>query len=381
MDKNNSNVQRPVCEQDEYYKEITELCHGVTEAKFYPSYGEASWKCACGHENENALENCEKCSVSRDRLNIVFSELFLIQRRSENEIKRRTAEKRRKEEEAEKWRKIDPEVENIYTEAQKFEETRDNYLAAAEKLEKIKGYKDADELAKEYRELAESAPIYDRKTLKERRNKKIKKTVSITAISAALLLVIYAVLYFTVIAPHGMRYEITDGEVTITSYDTFFGGEHVKIPEKMFGKKVTAIGDYAFAECSAIVSVEIPSTIEIIGQNAFLKCSSLKEIVIPESVTEVASSAFSNCESLKKVEIYGNIDSISIAAFYDCGELLEIIIDAKITKIDSIAFSGCNKLREIKFGGTEEEWSNVSILSGNSTLDDIPVVFEYSSKK
>ena len=56
------------------------------------------------------------------------------------------------EEEAEKWRKIDPNIENVYSEAQDFEPTRDNYLEAAKKLEAIKDYKDSSALAQKYRE-------------------------------------------------------------------------------------------------------------------------------------------------------------------------------------------------------------------------------------
>ena len=380
MDKNNELLQKKICEQDEYYSEIIELCEGVTEARFYPWYGENSWKCACGHENASDADTCESCTVSRDRLKIIFSELFLIQRRSENLNKKRIAEKRRAEEEAEKWRKIDPDIDRIYNDAQVFEETRDNYIAAAEKLERIKGYKDAEAIAAEYRALAESAPVYDRKTLKERRKRTAKKISLVVFSALAVIFVIYAALYFTLIAPDGMRYEISGDEVTITSYDTFFGGKHAKIPEEIRGKKVTAIGNDAFSGASALISVEIPNSVTKIGQNAFKGCKSLKEIVIPESVSELGAAAFMGCSSLTRAEIYGDIKIIKISAFSECSELSKITLAKPLSRVETTAFYNCGNVKIIKFGGTREQWEKMTVENGNPPFEKAAVVFEYNSK-
>ena len=58
MDKNNENMQavnnqRPLLENDEYYKEITELCSGATEPKFYPEFGNAFGILKSGIEGMN----------------------------------------------------------------------------------------------------------------------------------------------------------------------------------------------------------------------------------------------------------------------------------------------------------------------------------------
>ena len=126
--------------------------------EFYPVFEEKYWVCTCGCKNGVDADTCTDCAVGADKLRLIFSELFLMQKRNENTIRKRVSEKRKMEEDAEKWRRIDPEVENIYQSAKDFEGTRDNYLAAAKKLEAISGYKDASELAERYRELAESAP-------------------------------------------------------------------------------------------------------------------------------------------------------------------------------------------------------------------------------
>ena len=378
MDKNNGSTQRPVCEQDEYYAEITELCKGITDAKFYPEYTEDLWRCACGCENPDGQDICNSCSASKERLRVIFSELFLAQKRYENEARKRAAEKLRVEQDAEKWRKIDPELEKIYTEAQSFEETRDNYLAAAKKLDSIKGYKDAESLAAEYRRLAETAPLYDKNTLAKKRGR-IAKRISLAVVGIlAVALTVYAILYFTLIAPGGIRYEINGDEVTVTSYDTFFGGRHANIPETLRGKRVTAIGNSAFAELSALKSVNIPSSVTSIGQNAFRGCSSLVSVTLPESVKEIGSSAFSGCTSLERVEILGDVKTLGIATFSECEELSGIYFAHAPKTVESTAFFGCGRLAIIKFAGSREEWKSIEIQQGNDFFENAAVVYNYT---
>ena len=376
MDRNKEDLKK-INEGDEYYDEIKELTQNIPKSEFYPVFEEKSWACTCGHENGIDAESCVECSASADKLRLIFSELFLMQKKNENAAKRRVSERLRVEEEAEKWRKIDPEVENIYQSAMDFEETRDNYLEAAQRLESIKGYKDSEALAKEYRELAENAPIYDAVTRKSMRAKRRKKIFSIILVAVLSAFVLYALAYFTLIAPRGMRYCVNNGEVTITSYDTFFGGKHAKIPEKLLGKPVTAIGDKAFAGSSALLSVEIPNTVKSIGASAFENCTGLKTVVIPESVTQLGSSVFSNCKSLKTVEIRGKVDNIGIATFFECERLAEVVFHHSPARVETIAFSGCVRLRDIRFTGSEDKWNTV-IEKGNDELDDAVISYNYN---
>ncbi len=383
MDNNNENMQainpqKPILEEDEYYKEISELCAGSTTPKFYPEFSDEMWRCTCGCKNDAECEKCTECGVSQDRLRLFFSEIFLLQKRNENEARRKAQEKRRMEEEAEKWRKIDPDIERVYSEAQKFEPTRDNYLEAAKKLDAIKDYKDSGAVAAKYRELAESAPLYDKKTLAQMRNKKIKKIVNISLVAVVALLAIYIILYFTVIAPGGMRYKIVDGEVTITSYDQFFGGKNVVIPEEILGKKVTEIGDYAFEDCTVIRSVKIPDTVRRIGHGAFRGCDSLEKLVIPASVTEFGTTTFSSCDKLAQVELYAQAKLLPMTMFRDCSKLSTVIIDMPLAKIDSSAFYKCINIKVVKYSGTREEWEKIDIQGGNESLIQAALQYEYA---
>ncbi len=376
MDNNREDLKK-INEGDEYYAEIKELTQNMEKSEFYPVFTDKSWICTCGCENSAESEKCSECYAEADKLRLVFSELFLMQKRSENAARKIVADRIKMEEDAERWRRIDPEVENIYQSAIADKETKSEYLEAAEKLDSIKGYKDADTLAKEYRELAEEAPELHRAEIKERRAKKVNKIAKIALVALGALLVLYAILYFTVIAPRGMRYKINNGEVTVTSYDTFFGGKHAEIPEKLMGKPVTAIGDRAFADSPALLSVSIPNTVRSVGASAFESCTSLKSVILPESVTYIGTSAFSNCKKLQSVEICGNVSEIKMSTFFDCEKLAEVIFHYSPSRVESIAFKGCSRLRDIRYTGSEDTWCVEIGDSSNDELADAVISYNY----
>ena len=145
-----------------------------------------------------------------------------------------------------------------------------------------------------------------------------------------------------------LTYAISDGEVTITGYETEPLGE-LLIPETIDGYPVTTIGVGAFAACSAVTSVDMPSvkTIERnafgsiyyntmsiksinminvceIRELAFEYCDLLTEVTIP-NVQKIGDYAFYNCSALKCVDI-SNIQSIGLGAFSRCWELSSVII-------------------------------------------------------
>ena len=75
------------------------------------------------------------------------------------------------------------------------------------------------------------------------------------------------------------------------------------------------IGEYAFAYCSGLTSLAIPSSVSSIGRAAFSNCSGLTSLSIPSSVTSIGEEAFAN-ESLKSMYVYWNIPvPISVAVF------------------------------------------------------------------
>lgn len=58
---------------------------------------------------------------------------------------------------------------------------------------------------------------------------------------------------------------------------------------------LTFIGDEAFENCTALVSIKIPGRVASIGDEAFKGCTSLTTVRIPASVSEIGDDAFEGC--------------------------------------------------------------------------------------
>ena len=112
-------------------------------------------------------------------------------------------------------------------------------------------------------------------------------------------------------------------------------------------KDNTYISNSAFANCSGLISVEIPSNVININQYAFYYCHSLTSVTIPNSVTSIGQWAFFSCTNLTSVEIPSSVTSIGKTAFYNCTRLTSVTIPSGVTSIGDQAFYNCNKLTSI----------------------------------
>ena len=154
-----------------------------------------------------------------------------------------------------------------------------------------------------------------------------------------------------------------------------------KIRNRVAGCEVTSIGWAAFYGCSALTSINIPSSVTSIGGWAFEDCSALTSINIPSSVTSIEPTSFSGCSSLtaftvdannpnycadgcmlfnkekttlicasgsqKTYNIPSSVTSIGEYAFHDCRSLTSINIPSSVTSIGKDAFHGCSSLTSI----------------------------------
>lgn len=97
-------------------------------------------------------------------------------------------------------------------------------------------------------------------------------------------------------------YTVKNKKATITEVDMEAKGE-IKIPSKLGGYPVTAIGDFAFILNAGITSVIIPDSVEKIGYGVFSSCFSLKSVSIGKGLKTLDGNPFSGCESLKTITV------------------------------------------------------------------------------
>lgn len=121
----------------------------------------------------------------------------------------------------------------------------------------------------------------------------------------------------------------------------------ITIPAELDGRKVSAIGDSAFADCTSLETVKISDGIECLKNAAFYRCSNLKNMTIPDSVTSIGDFAFYYCTGLQSIMIPKGVTSIGDSAFEECSSLESIMIPEGITSINKKVFSGCTGLRSV----------------------------------
>lgn len=128
---------------------------------------------------------------------------------------------------------------------------------------------------------------------------------------------------------------------------------------------VTSINSHAFYNCSQLSSINFPASLKSISEFAFSKCSSLTSIELPISLTHIATNAFSECSSLKNVRIPSSVNYIGSEAFCDCTSLLNIEIHSVFIYIDVYAFANCSSLANVELS------SNIFIQS--TVFDGCPL--------
>lgn len=125
---------------------------------------------------------------------------------------------------------------------------------------------------------------------------------------------------------------------------------------------IETIGNYAFAQCENLKTINLPDKISKVGQYAFYysglesiiipasiqdlevglfqSCTELKSITIPEGIISIGNSTFKWCNSLSIISLPNTIESIGENAFEDCSNLTSINLIEGITNIGSYAFRG-----------------------------------------
>jgi hypothetical protein len=150
---------------------------------------------------------------------------------------------------------------------------------------------------------------------------------------------------FNVIESNGIYYNYIDKhtelQVTYSPEDTKPYSGRVILPSRVeidgVMLPVTSIGDKAFAGCTGLISIEIPSSVTRFGYHAFSGCSSLSNIYL--NCKEIGTW-FSDMTSIKVVELGDNVTSIIDNAFKGCDGLESLELSDGIIHIGNNVLSG-----------------------------------------
>ena len=112
------------------------------------------------------------------------------------------------------------------------------------------------------------------------------------------------------VIPYQMVYGCTNlSTISIPNYVQEFGNEAfsgcVKLHSIDFadGQNLLSIGQYAFYNCSTLVSVTVPEGVQTLGAYAFYNNASLVKIKLPSTLNVIGNYAFGNCQQLMKMNV------------------------------------------------------------------------------
>lgn len=112
---------------------------------------------------------------------------------------------------------------------------------------------------------------------------------------------------------------------------------------------LTEIGEMAFDNCESISGeLIIPQNVTSIGRCAFSYCKGITGIVeIPDGITQLPDSVFYICTGIKGIVIPDSVKFIGVKAFYNCTSIEELVIPESVTYLGGSAFSYCTGLKKL----------------------------------
>lgn len=152
-------------------------------------------------------------------------------------------------------------------------------------------------------------------------------------------------------------------------------------------------GDYAFAKCSSLETVDMPK-VQGIPDCTFKNCTSLKSVNLPEAkfigdyafavgcsngltsvtlpkVTSLGYGAFSQCYDLFSIDLPA-IQSIDYQAFDSCGNLVHIRLGSDLNYLQHSTFVW-NKSYTIYYGDGEEDFKDAIYDPDNDGVGKIEI--------
>ena len=140
---------------------------------------------------------------------------------------------------------------------------------------------------------------------------------------------------------------------------------------------LTSIGDYTFRNSKLVDALYIGQNVANIGQYAFADCSTIVSVQFASantSLVAIKNNTFENCSNLTSIDLTGlsMLTSLGNQAFYNCSSLATIKLNATYNNgagdisLGTQVFTGCASNVDLTVGGTR-------IKNGTSTADNFIV--------
>lgn len=137
--------------------------------------------------------------------------------------------------------------------------------------------------------------------------------------------------------------------------------------------KLTSISACAF-QYNYFASISIPTTVTTIGNYAFANNSALTSITIPNSVMSLGTYLFQSCTALTSYTLPSQITTLPNYMFYLCTGLNTINIPSTVVTIGTYVFSGCTNVTSIVLGSSNTITSIGGYAFQNISLIDSFVI-------
>lgn len=165
----------------------------------------------------------------------------------------------------------------------------------------------------------------------------------------------------------------------------------------------TLMNKTMFRNCSNLISVNIPSFVEVIEDDVFYRCSSLTSIkvsknnpvydsrnncnaiiktatntlivgtentIILNSITSIGDTAFRE-KRLEAITIPDSVTSIGKNAFNKCESLKSIHLSKNLVSIDRSSFTGCDNITSITMNENDYFYAKNNVLVDKSTYSTL----------
>ncbi|EAY04471.1 surface antigen BspA-like [Trichomonas vaginalis G3] len=212
-----------------------------------------------------------------------------------------------------------------------------------------------------------------------------------------------------VCCPGGKTYALVFNYILVIGSNAFYGCTKLQNLTFEDGCQLQTIEDGTFYSCTALVRVDLPTSLQTVEQNAFAGCTLLSVITFPDyalanlnadsifadcsslttftfgkycALTVFGSNIFSNCVKLSTIIIPANCTTIGDGAFSNCVSLSNITFESNshMRSLSSTAFSGCSSLLNYTIPDSYDE-INSSCFGGSKYITTVNIKSNLTIKK